>query len=148
MMQWNRNSNACDVLGLGPRTAGNLATVGIRSVAELLAASPRAVGRRLRGNTISAELLADWQCEARLIMALPELPADAARLLAVAGIGNAEQLERTTPTQLLAALETAQQKHGDSWIAQAALPTIAEVSDWIRCARGDAVEPEEFFRAA
>lgn len=133
MMHWNLNSNAGDVLSLGPRTAGRLATVGIRSVAELLAAQPQAVARRLQGP--SSRVLVTWQCEARLILELPQLPATAARLLAAAEIGNADQIRRCTPTELFALLETAQQSHPESWLAETDLPTIAEISDWIHAAQ-------------
>ena len=135
MMQWNLHSNVCDVLALGPRTAGRLATVGIRSVAELLAAKPLVVVGRLREVSISVDVFAAWQSEARLILALPKLPTMAVRLLAAAGLSSAERLGDCTPTQLLAAIETAQQKNPVGWLAETALPTVAEVGEWIHLAR-------------
>jgi len=133
-MQWNLQSNAGDVLSLGPRTAGQLAVVGIRTVAELVAASPHAISRRLNEKAISAEIVSEWQRESQLIVALPQLPAKAARLLAAAGFASAKKVGYSTPTELLAAFETAGQNNSASWLAETTLPTIAEISLWIRLA--------------
>ncbi len=130
MIQWNLQSNACDVLSLGPRTAGRLATVGISTVAELLAAQPSLVAQRLK--SLSAETLSSWQHEAQLLLALPQLPAQAARIFAAVGFDEAKKINRCTPIELLAALETAQQERPTSWVAQMALPSIKEVTTWIR----------------
>ena len=135
MIQWNLHSNVCDVLALGPRTAGRLATVEIRSVAELLAAKPQAVVARLRESAISFEVFIAWQCEARLVLALPQLSSAAARLLAAAGFGSVQRIGHHTPTQLLAAIEAAQQKNTVGWLAEMTLPTVVEVSEWIRLAQ-------------
>ena len=142
-MRWNLHSNAGDVLSLGPRTAGQLATVGVRSVAELLAAQPHAVAQRLQQRSLSAQTLVTWQCEARLILALPQLPATSARLLAAAGISSPERIRHCTPTELFALLEAAQQSCPESWLAGTDLPSIAEISEWIRLAQ----LPEESFAA-
>ncbi len=133
-MRWNLHSNACDVLGLGPRTAGQLATVGIRTVSELLAASADVVARRLQCSVISAHAFSAWQLEARLILELPNLPTEAARFLAAAGVPSGERIRQLTPTEILALLESAQKK-SDGWLATTSLPTVSAVSDWIFLAR-------------
>jgi len=135
IMQWNLQSNVCDVLALGPRTAGRLATVEIRTVAELLAAKPQTVVVRLCEGSITPDILIAWQYEASLIVALPQLPASAARLLAAAGFRSAERIGYCTPTELLAAIETTQQKKPNGWLAKTTLPTVAEVGEWIHLAR-------------
>ena len=78
MMRWTLQSNACDVLSLGPRAAGRLATLGVRTVENLLAAKPQVVADR----QFSTETIAAWQREARLVISLPLLPGDAVRILA------------------------------------------------------------------
>ncbi len=135
MMQWNLQSNVCDVLALGPRTAGWLATVGIRTVMELLVAKPQAISIRLCETSISVDAIAAWQCEARLILALPELPTSASRLLAAVGYDRAECIGNCTPTELLAAIETAQKKNPTCWLANTTLPTVSEVGEWIHLAQ-------------
>lgn len=133
----------CDVLGLGPRVAGLLATVGIRTVAELLAAKPQAVGGRLRERSITTAVIAAWQCEARLILALPELSSVAARLLAAVGLDQARKISQFTPTELLANFEVTQLQNPDGWLAKTVLPTVAEVGNWIYLSQAS-----ENFRAA
>lgn len=132
-MRWNLNSNACDVLGLGPRTAGLLATVGIRTVDELLVADSVCVAGRLKIASITADSILQWQHEARLLLALPELPSDGARYLAAAELSSVEQIGQLTPTELLAILESKRENSND-WLAKAPLPSIATVSEWIRTA--------------
>lgn len=133
-MRWNLHSNACDVLGLGPRTAGILATVGVQTVASLLAVSAESIARRVGDAAITAKVLASWQAEARLILDLPELPTDAARLLGATGFHSAQQLRSSTPTELLADLEVAQQQ-SEGWLSTTSLPSIAVVSEWIMLAQ-------------
>ena len=134
-MQWNLHSNVCDVLALGPRAAGKLATIGIRTVAELAAARPQVAAARISEKPITADVIAAWQRESQLRVALPQLPAEAARLLAAAGFGTAHRLRLCSPTELLATIETAQQKNAANWLAETPLPSIAEASQWIHLAR-------------
>ena len=148
MMEWNLQSNVCDVLALGPRAAGQLATVGVRTVAELVAARPQVVAARIGEKLMTAEVISAWQCESRLILALPQLPAEAARVLAAAGFGSAHRIGLCSPTELLAAIETTHKKNLTAknvvgWLAETALPTIAEVGEWIHLA-----QPTKISRAA
>jgi predicted RecB family nuclease len=131
MVNWTLQSNACDVLGLGPRAAGRLATVGVRSVADLLVAKPQVAADK----HFSAETIAAWQREARLIVSLPTLPNEAARLLAAVGVSSAERLARSTPTELIAKLEALwREANSQSWLAQKAKPSSAEICAWIAIA--------------
>lgn len=136
MAHWNYQSNAADVLSLGPRTAGRLLQLGVRSVRDLLAAKPQAVAQRLQDERFTAETVADWQREAQLLIEAPSLPTEAARLLAVVGYSSAQRVARATPTELLAALEQlADQPHRAKWISQQPRPGVQEVNTWIRCAQ-------------
>lgn len=140
MVQWTLQSNACDVLGLGPRAAGRLATVGVRTVAELLAARPQAAADK----HYSSETIAVWQREARLIVALPELPNEAARILAAIEISSAERLARSTPTELIANIEALwRESQENSWFAGKEKPSTAEICSWIALANPSR-EQEQF----
>lgn len=128
MVQWTLQSNACDVLSLGPRAAGRLATVGVRTVAELLAVKPQAAADR----QFSAEMVAAWQRESRLVIALPQLPSDAARILAAIGVSSVEQLLHATPTQLIAEIESLwREEDAKSWKNVLEKPTVRAVCAWI-----------------
>ena len=128
MVTYTLQSNACDVLGLGPRAAGRLATVGVRTVAELLAAKPQTAADK----QFSVETIAAWQREARLLVAMPQLPSAAARILAAIGIASAERLARCTPTELIAKIESLwRESQENSWLTVIAKPTTAEICAWI-----------------
>ncbi len=131
MVTFTWQSNACDVLGLGPRAAGRLATVGVRTVQELLAAKPQTAADK----QFSAETIAAWQREARLLVAVPQLIPDAARILAAIEIASAERLARSTPTELIAKIEALwREPQSNSWLMAKAKPTTAEICAWIACA--------------
>ncbi len=129
MPQWTSHSNVADVLSLGPRTAGRLMQVGVRTVAELLAAEPQVVALRMKNERITAETLKDWQREAQLILAAPQLPPQAARILAVARFASPEKIARSTPTELLAAIEMVVEQGG--WLEKISRPTVSELATWI-----------------
>lgn len=141
MPKWNLHSNVADVLSLGPRTAGRLMQVDVRTVADLLAAKPLAVARRLEEQRFCIEVIELWQREAQLVLAVPTLPGDAARLLAAIGYHGAEKIARSTPTELLGAFETAtkQASVGGS-LEKTSPPTISELAGWIRCAHSSATD--------
>jgi len=126
MAHWTLESNVADVLSLGPRTAGRLMRLGIRTVAQLLAAKPQAVAGRLRDDRFTAEIVADWQREAQLLLEVPTLAGNVARLLAAAGYASAQRVARATPTELLAALDQ---------LATSPRPSVPEVNSWIQCAQ-------------
>lgn len=128
MVTWTLHSNACDVLGLGPRAAGRLATVGVRTVQELLAAKPYAAADK----QFSVETIAAWQREARILIAVPALSSEAARILAAIDIASAERLARSTPTELIAKLEALwRDPQAHSWLKAKSKPTSAEICAWI-----------------
>ncbi len=123
-------------MSLGPRTAGQLMRLGVRTVGQLLAAKPQAIALRLKDARFSAETIADWQREAQLVLDVPTLSTEAARLLAAAGFSSAERIARATPTELMSHVEQlAECPERVGWVAQLAPPTIAEVIAWIQCAQ-------------
>lgn len=128
MVTWTWQSNACDVLGLGPRAAGRLATVGVRTVKDLLAVQPQTAADQ----QFSVETIAAWQREARLLVGVPELSSDAARVLAAIEVASAERLARSTPTELIAKIEALwRDALPESWVAKKTKPSTAEICAWI-----------------
>ncbi|TWU29679.1 DUF4332 domain-containing protein [Bythopirellula polymerisocia] len=128
MVQWTLQSNACDVLSLGPRAAGRLATVGVRTVAELLAIKPQVAADQ----QFSAETIAAWQREAQLLLTMPLLPSNAARILAAIHMNSSERLLHSTPTQLIAEIESLwRDPNGPTWLASQEKPSVRAVCAWI-----------------
>lgn len=126
MAYWSLQSNVADVLSLGPRTAGQLMRLGVRTVAQLLAAKPQTLAERLRDMRFTEKTVADWQGEAQLLLDVPALAGEGARLLAAVGFASAQRVARATPTELVAAIEQ---------LPQTAVPTVQEVNAWIQCAQ-------------
>ena len=132
MIDWTLRSNACDVLGLGPRAAGRLATVSVRTVGELLAIKPQVAADR----QFSTETIACWQREARLLIGIPGLAANAARLLAAIEVASVDRLARSTPTEVITKIESLWENAGvHTWLTQMNRPTTPEVCGWIALAQ-------------
>jgi len=141
MPKWTPHSNVADVLSLGPRTAGRLMQVGVRTVVELLAAKPEAVALRLDDERLSASTIELWQAESQLVLAMPTLPAYAARILAAIGFSNHEKIARSTPTELLGAFENANARGSSGgWLEKDSRPTITELASWIHCAQSSVTD--------
>jgi len=141
MVHWNINSNVADVLSLGPRTAGRLAQVGVRTAAEMLAVDTAVLASRLNATQFSCEQLTHWQHETRLLLAAPQFSCDTARLLVALGWVRLESIARVTPTELLAEFEKRkQEKNCPTWLASEPPHGVAEVSDWIRMAQASVVD--------
>jgi hypothetical protein len=134
-MRWTLESNVSDVLGLGPRTAAQLLSVGISSARQLLAAKAPAIACRIPDGRVSTEVVACWQREASLVLEAPELAERAIRLLAAAGFHHANRLAASTPTELVATVERIQRQDDAAWIAKQPPPTVREASDWILAAK-------------
>ncbi len=140
MTRWNLQSNVADVLGLGPRTAGRLLRLGVRTAEQLMSASPQKLATRLGEGPIAAENVAAWQRETRLLIDAPQLSPCAARVLAAIGYSSVERVAGCSPTELLGAIERLLQKNCDSWLRKNPIRSISKVSDWIRIARASANE--------
>jgi len=141
MVHWNINSNVADVLSLGPRAAGRLAQVGVRTAAELLAIDAAVLASRLNAPQFSCEQLTCWQHETRLLLAAPQFSCETARLLVALGWTRLENIARVTPTELLAEIEKRkQEKNSPTWLVNQPSHGVAEVSDWIRMAQASVVD--------
>jgi len=136
MVPCTLQSNVADVLSLGPRTAGRLMQVGVRTVQELLDASPQATAKRIADRRLSAVAIVAWQNEARLLVTVEGLSWEAAQILVAAGFTRAERIARGSPTAVLAAIEAIWSEESATNRFSATLqPAFADVSGWIAKAR-------------
>ncbi len=141
MVRWNINSNVADVLSLGPRVAGRLSQVGVRTAAEMLAVDAAVLASRLNAPQFSCEQLTCWQHETRLLLVAPQFSCETVRLLVALGWARLENIARVTPTELLAEIENKkQEKNCPTWLANERPHRVAEVSDWIREAQAAMVD--------
>ena len=123
---------------IGPRTAERLATAGIRTVADLLAAEPEATAKVLDARHIDAAVIRDWQDQAHLVITVPGLRGGHAQLLVGAGFRTREALATAEPDQLCArVLAFAATADGHRVLRDGPPPDIARIKGWLETARLD-----------
>lgn len=89
-----------DAPSIGPKMAARLEKLGVRVVADLLAAEAGTVAKGLALSHVSAGDVADWQAEARLVLAVPGLTGTGAQLLVGAGYREPSAIAAVAPDKL------------------------------------------------
>jgi predicted flap endonuclease-1-like 5' DNA nuclease len=121
---------------IGPRTASRLYEVGILTVADLLAAEPAAVAEELGVRHITAEEVADWQDQSRLVMEIPELRGTHAQLLVGAGLRTVPDVAGADPAGAQAAiLKFAATREGQRILRDGPPPDLEKIAAWLANAR-------------
>ena len=121
---------------IGPKTASRLTAIGIHTVEDLLQASPEDAATRLKFKHISARVIRDWQSQATLALAIPELDSIAAQLLVAVGVRETEDLANADPDMLLNMLdEFCDTPDGQRLLRDSAPPDEEELRSWIEAAR-------------
>jgi predicted flap endonuclease-1-like 5' DNA nuclease len=94
------DSPLVDAPSIGPKTARRLESVGLRTVADLLAADASGLARQL-GGWITAATVRDWQDQAKLLLEIPGLRTNHAKILVGSGYRTPEALAAAQPEELL-----------------------------------------------
>lgn len=126
---------------IGPKTAARLSDVGVRTVADLLAASPQALAaslaRRSGSNWITADKLTVWRDQAALLTQIPGLKATEAVLLVASGHRTTAEIAAVEPARLHQrvsdAAETNEMRRA---LYEPKAPTKERVADLIETAKG------------
>lgn len=120
---------------IGPKTAERLATADVHTVGDLLKADPKAVAAKLAVRHITPDVIADWQDEARLVLAVPGLRASHAEILVGSGFRSVEAIAHAEPSALQAAvLKFAQTHDGARVLRHGDPPDLAKLKHWIELA--------------
>jgi nucleotidyltransferase/DNA polymerase involved in DNA repair len=77
---------------IGPKTAKRLEAVGVRTIADLLAASPDEKQKQIAMRHISAQVIRDWQAQALLACTVPGLKSREAQALVACGVRDGADL--------------------------------------------------------
>jgi predicted flap endonuclease-1-like 5' DNA nuclease len=117
---------------IGPKTADRLRAVGLHLVSDLLAAKPEQVASVLDLRHVSPATVTDWQDEARLVCAVPDLRGTQAQLLVGAGYRTVDDLAAAEPAALLTAiLRFVQTSEGQRVLRDGRPPDLEKVLAWV-----------------
>ena len=117
---------------IGPKTAARLYAIGIRTVADLIDADPFAAEESLGARHITADTIADWQDQAHLVMAIPDLRGTHAQILVGAGYRSIESIGAADPTGLSAdVLKFASTSEGQRVLRDGDAPDLEVIKRWI-----------------
>jgi hypothetical protein len=117
---------------IGPRTAARLTAAGVSTVRDLLACNPQAVASRVQSRYVSAERLAAWKCQSRLVCTVPWLRGTHAQLLVGAGYDTLDKLQQARTADVCTGiLRFATTREGQSVLRSGSPPAPERVAKWM-----------------
>jgi nucleotidyltransferase/DNA polymerase involved in DNA repair len=125
-----------DAPSIGPKTAGKLSLIGVKTVGDLLEVSPEDAAARIKQGHINARIIRDWQAQALLACTVPGLSTLGAQLLVGAGVSGVEDLASADPDFLVDAFAMfAASGEGERALRGQSLPDRARLKSWIEAAQ-------------
>ena len=124
---------------IGPKTAKRLEAVGVRTIADLLAASADDKQRQIGARHISAQTIRDWQAQALLACTVPGLRSREAQALVACGVRDADDLAEADAEHLVEGIASwgLSDEGSRAWGAAPA-PSVDDVATWIERAKRSA----------
>ena len=121
---------------IGPKTAKRLEAVGVRTIADLLAASADDKQQQIGARHISAQTIRDWQSQALLACTVPGLKSREAQALVACGVRDADDLATADAEHLVEGIASwgLSDDGARAWGAAAA-PSVDDVATWIERAK-------------
>src|SRR5262249_12254283 len=117
---------------IGPKMAQRLGAVGVKTVADLIAAKPEALAAALQLRHVSAQTIADWQDQSRLVATIPGLRGTHAQLLVGAGYRSRDAVADAAPDKLCAdVLSFAVTGEGQRVLRDGNPPDIEKIKGWV-----------------
>ena len=130
------DQDVVDGPSIGPKTADRLYPHGIRTVRDLLKAEPAALSVLVNARHITAEVIAGWQDQARLMCTVPGLRGTHAQLLVGAGYNSGDAIADAEPDKLCAdVLAFAATTAGQRLLRNGETPDIEKIKGWLEAAR-------------
>ena len=112
--------------------AERLRHIGILHVGDLLRLSPQDAMNELRAYGLTAETIATWQSQSRLLCRVPRLRPYDARVLVACGVTQPEQLFRLSPSDLRQMVKNlAASSHGQAVLMSGTEFELSRLTDWI-----------------
>ncbi len=129
-------SNLVDAPSIGPKTAKRFQDIGVFTVGQFLASSPENLVERLATRWITAQLLSEWQDQARLVCEVPDLNGYQSQLLVAVDCRNAASLADGSADDLHKRIaEFCRTKAAAGVLRGSVPPSLSEVVQWISAAR-------------
>ncbi|HRN83357.1 MAG TPA: DUF4332 domain-containing protein [Hyphomicrobium sp.] len=120
---------------IGPRTAERMAPLGVKTVADFLAADAATVAAGLSSRWVTAKTVALWQDQCHLMLDVPGLRGTHAELLAQSGYRSGESLAATDADKLCAdVLAFAATPAGRRLLRDGAPPDVGRIMGWLSAA--------------
>jgi predicted flap endonuclease-1-like 5' DNA nuclease len=121
---------------IGPKMAERLATVGVMTVADLLAGDPDALAAGLQTRAVTGQVVRDWQDQARMVCKVPGLRGLHSQLLVGAGYRTVEAIAVADAGKLCAdVLSFATTSEGNRILRDGPPPDIERVKTWAEWVR-------------
>jgi predicted flap endonuclease-1-like 5' DNA nuclease len=117
---------------IGPKTAERFEKIGIVTVTEFLKQTAESMATKINYKRITADLIRNWQHQARLVCRIPNLRGHDSQLLVACGITEPEELSTMQPQNLYEIIGPfSDTKEGMKIIRNGKKPDLAEITDWI-----------------
>jgi predicted flap endonuclease-1-like 5' DNA nuclease len=130
-----REALVVDAPSIGPKTAGRLSVIGVKTVGDLLSLTPEEAAQRIKASHINAGIIKDWQAQALLACSVPDLNGTSAQIIVGAGIYSVDDLATTDLDSLMDAIELfATSNEGERLLRDGKVPPRERVKGWIEAA--------------
>lgn len=117
---------------IGPKTAERFEKIGVQTVAEFFKQTAESMATKIDYKRITADVIRQWQHQARLVCRIPNLRGHDAQLLVACGITEPEELATMPPKSLFEIIGPfSETKEGLKIIRNGKKPDLAEITDWI-----------------
>lgn len=131
----SREALVVDAPSIGPKTAGRLSVIGVKTVGDLLSLTPEEAAQRIKASHINAGIIKDWQAQALLACTVPDLNGTNAQLLVGAGVYSVDDLATIDLDSLMDAIELyATSNEGERLLQDSEAPARERVKGWIEAA--------------
>tara|TARA_R110002049_G_scaffold72490_7_gene187468 strand:- start:7645 stop:9123 length:1479 start_codon:yes stop_codon:yes gene_type:complete len=139
---WLRlTSPIVDAPSIGPKTAIRFHKIGIDTIEQFLSQAPDSIASSLDTSWIDAERVLQWQDQARLVCDVPSLCGYKSQLLVGVGCRSQRCLSQQNASQLHVKIsEYAATSAGKRALRSSRLPSVTDVSQWIRDAQPDSLQ--------
>ncbi|HWA23416.1 MAG TPA: DUF4332 domain-containing protein, partial [Caulobacterales bacterium] len=132
----HREDPIVDAPSIGAKTAARLEAVGLRTVADLLAAEPEQAAKTVKVSHITPPVIRDWQAQAMLACAIPALRGFDAQVLVACGVRDLEDLAAQDAETIAGLVEDYLQTSEGKQMSRSSKPASREtIASWIEAAQ-------------